>query len=436
MTIGRKLLVGCLAGILTLSACGQRESYLPGERSDLRPETPEPVASAAARRFAPPPAQVLTSWTHRGGNIRHHVPHAALSPTPRLAWSTDIGSGEGRRHFISADPIVAGGRIFTLDGRATVSAVSTNGTVLWQTDLTPAGDREDDASGGGLASDGSRVYVTSGFGRLAALDITSGAVIWTQRLGAAATSAPAVSGDTVYAVSTDSRGWAVDARTGRVKWQTASAPSLSGVVGGGAPSVTDRLVILPMQSAELLGVLRLSGLTAWSTSLTGQRPGRVYGRFRDVSGDPVVVGGRIYVGNPTGRTYALEAASGERIWTVDEGAQSPPLVTGGSVFTVSDQNVLLRLDAATGARIWSAELPYFEHRRLKRRRDITDHYGPVLAGGRLIVAGGDGEMRFFDPVNGNYLGSVTIPGGAATLPAIVGRTLYITSKRGVLHAFR
>jgi outer membrane protein assembly factor BamB len=132
----------------------------------------------------------------------------------------------------------------------------------------------------------------------------------------------------------------------------------------------------------------------------------------------------------------LDLASGERIWTAPEGAMSPTWVSGNSVFQISDQNELLRLDAATGERVWGVQLPYFTNERVRRRRAIYDHYGPVLAGGRLVVLSGDGEMRLFNPDTGGALGSVPIPGGAASLPAIVGGTMYLVSGSGQLHAFR
>ncbi len=428
---------GALAALL-LAGCGQKEVPLPGERFDLRGE---PVVSTTAQDnlsvpFAAPPVQQNTDWSHRAGNAAKTPLHPALSASLSPVWSARIGAGDGRRHRISADPVVAGGRIFTLDSRATVTAVSTAGAVLWSADLTPGSDRADDASGGGLASDGARVYASSGFGRITALDAATGAELWVQRLGAAATAAPTVADGVVYVVGADSTAWALDAETGRIVWDVAGTPSPSGVLGGASPAVTDRLVVLPFTSAELAGVLKLSGLRVWSAPLQGQRDGRVYANINDVSGDPIIVGERIYAGNPAGRTVALDLTNGERIWTVEEGALSPVQVAGGSVFLISDQNELLRLDGDTGERIWTTPLPYFTKERVRRRRDIFEHYGPVLAGGRLVVASGDGLIRFFDPTNGAALGQIALPGGAASLPAIAGGTLYAVSGSGQLHAFR
>lgn len=422
---------------LAASACGQREDRLAGQRLDVRAGLVEPLPSApGAAPFAAPPVSRNADWTHRAGSARNIPIHPALSASPRLAWSVRIGEREGRRHRITADPVVAQGRVFTLDSRSTVAAVSTSGDLLWSRDLTPLTERADDISGGGLATDGARVFVTSGSGRITALDAATGAEIWVQRLGAAATAPPAVDDGVVYLVGSDSRAWALNASTGRIVWEAVGTPSVSGILGGAGPVVTERLILLPFPSAELVGVLKLSGLRVWAAPISGARRGYVYSRITDITGDPVVSGNRVIVGSPAGRTVAVDLISGDRIWTAEDGALGPVQLAGGSVFMISDQNQLLRLNAATGARIWSAELPYFTNRRVRRLRDITDHYGPVLAGGRLYVASGDDTLRVFDPVTGGLIGTLPLPGGAAAQPAVAGGLLYVVSAKGELLAYR
>ena len=72
----------------------------------------------------------------------------------------------------------------------------------------------------------------------------------------------------------------------------------------------------------------------------------------------------------------------------------------------------------------------------RRQSSIFTHYGPVLAGGRLIVTSSDGLIRQFDPTSGALIGQITLPGGAASGPVVAGETLYVISKTGQLHAFR
>jgi outer membrane protein assembly factor BamB len=446
-----------LAALLALTAC-ERELILPGERFDTRTplaDTFDPAnglgdrtlededaegVEVAARAPVPitlPATRNVADWTHRNGAITHSGPHAALPAALTRVWSADIGTGDSRKHRISATPVAGDGRIYTLDSQATVSAIdAASGAVLWRADLTPPADRPGDASGGGLAYGNGVLYVTSAFGTLTALDGASGAVIWRQALEAPATAAPTVEGNRVFVVSTDGVARAVSTDEGRILWTLSGAPNITGLVGGAGPAVSGRTVYLPLASGTLVAALKRTGIETWSTGVSGERLGRAYAAFTGITGDPVLDGRRIYVGNPQGRLIAVNSSDGSRIWTAREGAYGPVWPVGGNLFFVSDEARLVRVDAGTGETVWAEQLPYFVNDRPRRRRDVFAHFGPVLAGGRLLVASDDGLMRGFDPASGAVVETVEVPGGAATAPIVVGGTAYVVSTRGQLHAYR
>jgi outer membrane protein assembly factor BamB len=153
-------------------------------------------------------------------------------------------------------------------------------------------------------------------------------------------------------------------------------------------------------------------------------------------GGPVVADNRIYAGSFAGRAAAFDATTGQSIWRAEEGVAGPIWAAGGALFFVSDRNQLVRLDAATGQAIWVRDLPNFTRERIRRRKSIFVHHGPVLAGGRLILTSDDGVLRQFDPVSGALLGAITLPDGAATTPIVAGRTLYVVTESGNLVALR
>jgi outer membrane protein assembly factor BamB len=82
------------------------------------------------------------------------------------------------------------------------------------------------------------------------------------------------------------------------------------------------------------------------------------------------------------------------------------------------------------------QLPVFLTDNTRRQSERYAHFGPVLAGGRLIVASSDGVIRQFDPVSGAGLGDIALPGGAASNPVVAGGTLYLLNRDGQLVAFR
>ncbi|MBU3028560.1 PQQ-binding-like beta-propeller repeat protein [Paracoccus marinaquae] len=431
-----------LAAALSLSACGEREVILPGERLDpLAALTPgetvlEGPAPVGPRALALPAPQVNGEWTHRAGNAAHQPGHVALGTGTTLVWSNRIGEGNDRRHRIAADPVVGAGLVFTLDSRARVTATTLSGASAWSTDLTPALENANSASGGGVAYDAGRVFATTGFGDLVALDAASGRILWRQRVEAPVGGGPAAANGTVYVAARNNVGWAVRASDGRVLWQTSGLTSPSGVMGVSVPAVQGSTVVFPFSSDQLLAADTETGLTQWVAEIAGSRVGRAITAVRDMTGDPVISNGVVYGGTSAGRINAIDMGTGLEAWSSRDGANGPVAVAGGSVFAVNEQAELIRLDAATGGVIWRVELPYYTDEKVKRQDRIHAHYGPVLAGGRLFVASSDGVLRVFDPASGGLVGQAAIPGGAASAPVVAGRTLYVLSRDGQLLAFR
>lgn len=421
---------------VALAACGEREQLLPGERLDVRTAAgvieDTPTASVAFR--APAPAEV-TSWTHRNGSAAHRTAHARVEYPLSPLWAVTIGQGNDRRHRITADPVSDGTRIYTLDAYATVSAVDTAGKVVWSRDLTPSYERAKDASGGGLAVGDGRVFATTGFGDLVALDAATGAEIWRQRLDAPATS-PAVGGAIVYAVSRDGHGWAIRARDGRVLWEIPAVAGDAGRAGAAGPAISGRHVIFPFSSGDVIAALRNTGIRVWTTTVAGRRLGVPYAAFTDITADPVVDGGRVYVGNFGGRLVALAAKDGERLWSARDGVQSPVWPAGGAIFYVTDQNELVRRSAATGAEAWRVRLPLYEKPKVTKRKRVYADYGPILAGGALLVATSEGLFRRHDPVDGHALGTSSIGAPAASAPIVLRGVVYLLTEDGKLRAFR
>ena len=422
-----------LAAFTLVAACGEPDIILEGERLDIR-------GSAAfenqAREISLPEPRVNASWTHRNGSAEHATTHPSLPQNLSQVFSVSIGEGDSRRARITSDPVVANDVIYTLDARSRVSATSVTGAVLWSVDLAPRLDGAADASGGGIAAGNSAIYVTTGFGVLTALDASDGSQLWVQDLDAPGTSAPTVVGDLVYVVGRDSTAWAIEADSGRINWQIAGTPSVGNFSGGAGVAANSDIAVIPFPSGEVVGAFPLGGLRRWSTAVSGDRLGSVAANISDIAGDPVLDRNRAYVGNFSGSLVALNSFNGERIWTAEEGAISPVWPAGDSVFLINDLNQLVRLDAADGAPIWRVQLPQFIETRLRQQRTVFAHFGPVLAGGRLIVASSDGVIRSFDPASGEEVSQLSIEGGAASHPVVAGNTLYVLSKDGNLVAFR
>lgn len=417
-----------------LTACSEPDIILPGDRFDIRPNSD---GANQSRAISLPSMRANANWSERSGNAQNRIVHPALGTSLSPIFAVNIGEGDSRSARITADPVVVGGVIYTLDARSRVTATATSGAPVWATDVARVSDNRNDASGGGVAVSGGRVFVTTGFGELTALDAASGATLWTQDLDAPGTAAPTVLGNLVYVVSRDSTAWAIEVDTGRIAWQLDGTPSQTAFGGGAGAAVTNDIAILPFPSGEVVATFPKGGARRWSSVVSGERVGQVVARISDIAGDPVIDGNTTYVGNFSGGLVSLDTFSGDRNWTAGEGAVNPVWPTGNSVFIVNDLNQLVRLDKADGSVIWRVDLPKFvDTGTIRKRRTVFAHYGPILAGGRLIVASSDGQLRSFSPTSGALLSATPIPNGAATNPVVAGNTLYVVTKAGQLVAFR
>lgn len=447
---GQKLIGVMLIGaVAALSGCAEREVIFAGKRENIYSPDPEKVGEAAAARYAEaeakalantslavrlPKARNLGSWPQFAAGADNNVGHLAFSGAPQVVFQTPIGKGSSRKNRITAEPIVADGRVYTVDSENVLAATSTGGAALWQADLTPPAERAHEGSGGGIASAGGMVYATTGFGELVAVNGASGAIAWRQDLGAPGASVPTVAGGTVYVLTKTNKAVAVNASTGRIVWQTPGTPAGPGVLGSSAPAVVGNTVYMPFSIGSLVGLSTKDGQPKFSTQIKNVRNGYAFNLVSEMTGAPVVSGSTIYVGTAAGATAAVTSA-GQTRWVTEEGAVGPVTVAGGSIFMVGDALQLVRLNASTGKRIWAVDLPGYTKKE-RRRKEIFPSFGPTLAGGRLWVASGDGYMRAFSPHDGALISAVELPAGAASRPVIVGGVAYIVTEKGTLVGLR
>ncbi|MDB2507133.1 PQQ-like beta-propeller repeat protein [Planktomarina temperata] len=428
-------------GLLGLGVgCSNSDPRLQGERELLGGtvfvETDARFLAEDLPDLRLPSPQPVPAWTHQGGNAQHIAAHAELPSELTLSWSRRIGAGDGKRHQISAAPVAQGGQVYTLDSQSMVTAIDETGTILWQSELGKSSDALKDASGGGLAVGGTQLFVTTGFGTVVALDTASGAELWTQDLASYGGASPTVYDDLLYIAARDGAAWAIDTSNGRIKWQVAGPTVAASHTGGPGPAVSDKYAVFPFGTGDVLASFRKGGLRSWSSGLSGARLGLASTQVRDLTGQPVIEGSSVYLASSAGRMAAVDLNTGLRIWTAKQGSQGHILVAGGAVFAVSDAGNLIRLSKDDGALIWSTPLPKFTEKSVKSRAKIHAHYGPILAGGRLILASSDGLIRQFNPADGTLITTVDFPSGAASAPIVVNGTLYVLSTKGDLLAFR
>jgi hypothetical protein len=413
--------------------------------------TPRRLRALAPATFA---ALALTAcWPVPGGNAdrtAHNPFESALTP----ATVTDLEPvWELAAH---GNPVVSGGRVFVTDGLTVRRLNLATGATVWSADLPHPWPEISWASDPFVGDDG--VLVGYGAPNLggslwagAALDPDTGAVDDTQpfagiveslrgqRLVATRASfgsgTPAVFDFSVIDLRTGQEmggGYVAVSQGGgeRVDFTLGTAAAYESGVGPIPPHADgnwtqgDAVRAYPLRSGVTCGPDDIPLACAnWTTEVGGLPTAPVLGPAEST----------VHVGTDAGDLVALDAATGDLLWSTPLGAavSGPPALAGGVLYAGTAGGALVAVDAASGNVLWSAALG----------SAATGQPAVAGSGGDAIVFVGTSNGVAALPAAGcggavcPAVWSADVAGGAAGGPVVSGGHVLVTTGAGRLVAY-
>ncbi|HTK35765.1 MAG TPA: PQQ-binding-like beta-propeller repeat protein [Caulobacteraceae bacterium] len=450
--IGRRTLARCAAVLILsigVSSCGglrlpripglggkaSSKYQGPGARIPVLSETDALKPSAALKGvdFALPPAQPQADWPLPGGTPEQSVEHAVAGQNFSIAWRRKVGQGIARGHRVTATPVIAQGRIYTLDGAGLVSAHDErSGAEIWRNDLAPRSGRDKDAYGGGVAFDDGTVYVSSGYRFVTALDAATGKVKWRTATPSPVHGAPTVSAGRVFVVDIEDQLMAFNAADGLVVWNFQALEEPARVIAASSPAVSGEVLVAPFASGEVSAFRTANGNALWSDTLTFTNRNYALSEIRDVAGRPVIYRGDVFAGSHSGMFGAISLRDGSRRWDLPISTITTPLPTGDVVYVTDQAGLLICIARESGQVYWTVDL----NAGAKKKKDRAVWSGPLLASDKLIVVSTKGEAVALNPHTGARLQSLKLGSGAFLSPIAANGTVYVLSEAAELIAIR
>jgi len=383
-----------------------------------------------------PEPQKNAAWPQSGGNVAHDMQNLALGDAPKEAWSASIGSGKSAEWKHLAAPVMADGRVFTMDTDSSVSAFDADtGARIWQADATAESDDVGSGDvGGGIAYADGQLYVTNNYGEVLALDAKSGKILWRRALGGPTRAAPTVAGGRVYVVTTDNQLHALSVKDGSVQWTHAGLAEVTGLLGAASPAYETGMVAVPYTSGEIYGLRPDNGRVLWSDTLAAIRPSDSVSSLADIRANPVIDRDRLIAIGHSGRMESIDLRSGGRVWDDPIGGIAMPWVAGDFVFVLTTDNQLICLTRNEGRVRWLTQLDRWQDAEKKKNPILW--VGPVLGGGKLIIASDDGRILAVSPTNGEIMNAVDVGDPVSVSPIIANGTIYVLTDAGYLTAYR
>lgn len=441
MTVMTRRIAGVLIAVLALGGCDSwlgdnKAPPLPGKRISIlsREKMVEPDMGGAAAKIVLPPPEENDDWPQAGGYSNHAMHHMQVGDSLERAWSSDAGTSAGKRRRLLGQPIVAEGKIFTVDASSMVSAFDANtGKRLWRTELTPE-DTSEVYTSGGLAYEDGQIFAATGFAQVVALDARSGKIDWRQTVSGPLRGSPTVRGGRVFAVTVDNQTHALAAEDGSVLWTHTGIAESAGLLAGNSPAVDGNMVVVPYSSGEIFALRVENGSIIWQDSLATVRRTEIVGALLDIRGRPAIDRGRVYAISNADMLVCMEQRSGRRIWEKEIGGVQSPWIAGDYLYVLTNNNEVLALEAKTGRIVWVTEMQNWENPKDREGRIVW--VGPVLASDRLILASSDGKLVSLSPYTGDMLGWEDAPASISIAPVIANNTLYFLTDDADLVAYR
>jgi outer membrane protein assembly factor BamB len=292
------------------------------------------------------------------------------------------------------------------------------------------------------AVEGGTVYFGSSDHHIYAVNSADGTLRWKYRTKGGVNSSPAVANGLVYAASRDGNFYALDTADGKVKWQFKTggerrftAPGIHGAMPRtemmpdpfdvflSSPVISEGNIYFGSGDHHVYALDAKTGELKWKFST-----GNV------VHASPAIANGVLYIGSWDRNLYALEAATGREIWhfqTGDDkviynqiGIASSAAVADGTVYFGCRDGHFYAVDAKTGAMKWNHDN--------KMGWVIAS---PAVVNGLVLFPTSDGtRFKALDGVTGKIVFDIGNKAVSFSSPAIVGTTAYYGSSDGWLHA--
>tara|TARA_R110002096_G_scaffold151307_9_gene313797 strand:- start:15859 stop:17220 length:1362 start_codon:yes stop_codon:yes gene_type:complete len=441
MTISKALIGFALCGALVACSGGSDEkrnkNRLEGERIPVltfEQNLAESEELANLQVQLPRPYR-NKSWAQAGGNQHHVMQHLSLGDNPQKVWSADIGEESNGRRSIVSMPIIENGVVYVMDSMAKVTAYTAQtGKKVWQKKFKEPGETENIAYGGGITAGPDALYVTNGYGHVAALDTSTGAEIWVAKLAVPMRGAPTYADGRLFALTHDNQTYALNATDGSILWNEVGISENAGLAGAASPAVIGNTVISAYSSGELYAMRVENGRVLWSDTLNTQTRLNAMSTLRDIDGHPVIYDGKVYAISHSGRMVSIDLRTGVRVWEQNIGSQHTPWVAGEYIYVVTPEGQVVCITRRTGLIRWIQQLERFKDP--DRRKEAVLWHGPTLAGDRLIVTSSHGYAMSLSPYDGSFISGMDMGDDMEMAPIVVDDMLYFLTRDAKLVAMR
>jgi len=358
-----------------------------------------------------------------GGTDNAEPPAELVTFTPTLPvqikWSRRVGSGTDK-YYLKLVPAVHAGKVFAASHKGTVGAYdAASGQIKWEVDIKVP-------ITGGPGVGAGLVLVGTSDAEVIALGEQDGAVRWRTRVSSEVLAVPQAADGVVVVRTVDGKLLGLNPADGKRIWIYDRGVPILTLRGTSSPVIAEGLVVSGYASGTLVALSLKDGRPVWDTGISVPRGRSELERMVDIDADPVVVDGMVYVVTFQGHIAAVELKSGRIGWIRELSSNAGIRADARNVYVTDDIGSVWSFTRNRGEGLWKQEK--------LRARSVT---APAVYGDYIVVGDFEGYLHWLARDDGHFVARVRVDdAGILVAPIVVGDTLYVTGKGGVLAALR
>jgi outer membrane protein assembly factor BamB len=266
------------------------------------------------------------------------------------------------------------------------------------------------------------LYVGGARGQVFCLKAKTGELVWKKQMETEVLALTTGSGR-VFVRTADGRLTALDALAGESLWVLDhDMPSLS-VRGMSAPVRLSNAMLLGWEDGSVEAILQENAERVWEARIALPRGRTDIERMVDVQASILTDGTRIFAAATNGKVTALEAQSGNPLWTSDTATWVDMALGERGLFVVAEDDSLRALSLDSGRVLWKQEA--LKYRRVSKA---------IAWGNWVVVTDMQGVLHLLDAKDGSLIGRVdgAVKEGLADGLAVTDRRLLLLDVAGNL----
>jgi|GEM_PF-6992169 len=373
-------------------------------------------------------------WTQNSGLPFNDVGNLKAIDNFSNVKKVYIGETKDGYQETTMQPVIAAGKafFFDVDSRLTALDLETN-TVIWRNIVNVQNGSEGNPRGGGLATDGANVFITTSNGVIAAYNTETGKKIWRVNNKVPISAAPTLSQGILFVVDRANRLQVFEADTGRPLWDYRGLPEPATYTHVAGASVFGAVLIIPFTSGELTAINIKDQKPAWGQTLTSHSLNSTIHKFNTISGEIIIANRNVYTSIPSGMTMALKGQTGHTLWKNDIGSDKTMLSVGNVLYVIDTNAVLYALSKADGGVIWKRQLPKYQD--VDNQEDIITWTAPIMSNGNIVMFSNTGTAFMIDSKDGSVIERNDDAPETIINPMIAGGKLYLHAKDGYVYIY-